>query len=347
MGAWRLGHRPALDGLRGVAISLVVVAHTGAPGLMPLGGAGVTLFFVLSGFLITGLLLEEREETGALDLRGFYQRRVRRLGPAFVALTAAVVALGPVLGSWWFEWRDLPPVLLYVGNWVEATNSVPGVALGALSITWSLAIEEQFYILWPLAIGLLARRRRVVVAASLLAAVSLLWRLSLAGGSAVRVYYGSDTVAFALLVGALAVGLRLGGGPGRTRTWPLVPLGLVLVWCTTWPLGPLVTLGLPIVALASVAAMWSCTGAGRVRLLEGRSLRWLGSRSYGLYLWHGPLLWAMRDHFALAWPITAALGVPASLVLAEASWRYVEAPWRKRRVTRATSSLEGTAATVG
>jgi len=347
MGEWRLGHRPALDGVRGVAIGLVVVAHTGAPGLMPLGGAGVTLFFVLSGFLITGLLLEERTATGGIKLAGFYGRRVRRLAPALVALVAVVVALGQFLGSWWFEWTDLPPVLLYYGNWIEAGHPGPDVALGALSITWSLAVEEQFYTLWPVIVLALGRRRRIVVLALALAAASLFCRVQLLDATAVRVYYGSDTTAFALLVGAIAVGFRLGGGRGRCRTWVLAPATGVIAWCLSWPLQAEVKLGLPLVAVASVAVIWACTGEGSVPLLELRALRWLGSRSYGLYLWHGPLLWAMRDHFGMPWQGVSLLGVPVSLLVAEASWRFVESPWRRHNPLSAPKRESVSAAGVG
>jgi peptidoglycan/LPS O-acetylase OafA/YrhL len=298
---------------------------------MPLGAAGVTLFFALSGFLITGLLLEERATTGSVDLRRFYLRRFRRLAPAFLALVVAVVVLAPRLGGWWFEWRNLPPVLLYFGNWVEGLNTDPGVALGALSITWSLAIEEQFYILWPLLILALRRPSRVVVVAMVLAAASLMWRLSLLDASSVRVYYGSDTTAFALLLGAAAVSLRFVGGLGKSRPWGLAAAGALVAWCLSWPNDALVKLGLPVVAAASVAALWVCTGTEGVRVLEMRWLAWLGSRSYGLYLWHGPLLWAMRDHFRLPWLLVAAVGVPVSLALAEVSWRWVESPWRTSR----------------
>lgn len=334
---WRLGHRPSLDGLRGGAIALVVIAHTGAPGLSAAGGVGVTMFFVLSGFLITGLLLQEQHATGHVDLRAFYVRRARRIVPALVALILVVIAVSLVFGPWWFEWQDLPPTLFFYGNWVEAFSPTAGTTLGALSITWSLAIEEPFYLLWPLLVIAMGARRRVVVLAAGLAAASLLARFLSADDRAARIYYGSDTAAFALLIGAAAVGLRLGGGPGRSRPWLAAIGALVIAWVVFWPGEIAVLLGIPAAALTTVVVIWACTGVGASPILGNRVLRWLGSRSYSLYLWHGPLLDAMREHFHLPWPIIALVGVPISLGLAELSWRFIETPFRARRA--ATTDL--------
>lgn len=301
-----------------------------------LGSKGVALFFVLSGFLITGLLAQEQSDRGRVDLRAFYVRRVRRLAPALLAFIVVVIAIRPFLGPWWFEWSDLPPVLFFYGNWVEAFSATPGLTLGALGITWSLAIEEQFYLIWPIILILVHQHRRLFAVALVLAGVSLVVRfLPLVGGDA-RVYYGSDTAAFALLVGAAAVLYRLGREPGRSHRWMLVVAAAVLVWSLVWPDALQLTPGIPVIVLASVAAVWACAGAGRVPILESPVLVWLGSRSYGLYLWHGPILGAMREYYHLPWQVIALVGVPISLVLAELSYRFIEAPWRRRR-TRAAS----------
>lgn len=330
-GNWTLGRRPALDGLRGVAILLVLLAHTGAPWFSLTGAIGVTLFFVLSGFLITGLLLEERSTTGRVDFRRFYIRRARRLAPALVAVTAGIAGAGLLLGDWWFQWRHLLPVLLYVGNWVEAR---PGPNdLGALGITWSLAIEEQFYLLWPLAVAVLARRRWVTFAAALMSLVSVLWRLILIsnGADLERLYYGSDTVAFALLLGGCVLGFRMRGGAGRS-SWALLAIAAAVgAFCATWTLQLFMTLGIPIVGVAAGLALWATTGAATLPGLSAAWLRWFGSRSYGIYLIHGPILWAMRDHFGQPWWLVALTGLPASLLLAEASYRWLETPFRTRR----------------
>lgn len=261
---------------------------------------------------------------------------MRRLAPALIAIVVAVVAASVFFGDWWFEPGDLLPVLLYYGNWVEATPG-PG-DLGALGITWSLAIEEQFCLLWPLVVAVLARRRWVTVAALGFAGVSLLWRLVLMadGADLEGLYYGSDTVAFGLLVGAVVVGLRMAEGPGRSSRSLLAAAVGVGAWAASWEHRPFLLLGVPLVSFAAGVALWACTGAGRIAFLEWGWLRWFGSRSYGLYLWHGPILWAMRDHFGLSWPVVAGAGIPLSLLLAEASFRWIESPFRRR--SPATSS---------
>ena len=330
---WHLGHRPALDGLRGVAILLVVAAHAHIPFLGNGGPVGVGMFFALSGFLITGLLLEERDRTGQIGFRAFYVRRLRRLAPALLALLAVVAVARAILGPWVIDWSVLPAVLLYVGNWLP----INGVDLGALGHTWSLSVEEQFYVVWPLVVAALATRRRVVVAAATLAVASYLvrWWLLLDGEVGLRVPLGSDTVAVALLLGAVTVGLRMRGGPGRSSRVLLVIAGAGLAGMlfvgTLWYL----ILGLPMVAAFTCLALWSATGDGGAAVLEASWLRWLGERSYGLYLWHAPILWAMSAHYELPWPVLVLVGVPVSLLLAEASYRWIETPFRSRRPVEA------------
>ena len=314
-----------------MAIALVVVAHTGAPGLGAFGGMGVTLFFVLSGFLITGLLVQEYDATGGIDLRQFYVRRVRRLLPALIAFVVVVIAVSPFLGPWWFEWPDLLPVAFSFGNWIEAFSLTPGVSLGALSITWSLAIEEQFYLFWPLVIIVVHRHRRLLTVALVLACISFALRFVWGDGAAARVYYGSDTAAFALLVGAATVLLRRRYAGAGSHRWLLIVAAAVFVWELTWSPVMQITPGLPVVAVASAGALWACSGSLGVPVLELSFLRWLGSRSYGLYLWHGPVLGAMREYYHWHWLVIAAVGVPVSLVLAELSFRFVEKPWRMPR----------------
>ena len=150
----RLGYRPDLDGLRAVAVILVIVSHARFPVGNDGGNAGVTAFFVLSGYLITRLLRDEQDATGHIDLAAFYRRRVVRLGPALLLLTAFIVVVGLVQG-WSGDWRlGMAACVLYVGNWVEAF----GAQIGPFGHTWSLAIEEQFYLLWPALLLLLGPR---------------------------------------------------------------------------------------------------------------------------------------------------------------------------------------------
>jgi len=206
--------------MRGLAV-LLVVAYHGERSLMPRGGAiGVTMFFTLSGFLITTLLLREREATGRVALGRFYVRRALRLLPALVVLVGVTSAYAAVTGSFERTLGAALPVLLYVGNWVRTLRDTEG--LGLLEHTWSLSVEEQFYLVWPLAVlgasAVAARARQaeavlaVAVAGSL---ASLLWRLQLWDAaeprwSAARLYNGTDAVADQLLVGAaLAAALTI------------------------------------------------------------------------------------------------------------------------------------------
>lgn len=288
------------------------------------------MFFTLSGFLITTLLLEERARTGRVDLRAFYVRRVRRLAPAFVVVVVAVAVGSLFAGPWWFQWADLTPVVLYWGNWVQAS----GESLGALAMTWSLAVEEQFYLVWPILLVFAAGRRRVMWVALWLGAASLVARFVLIADDAswLRVYYGSDTVAVYLLVGAALAAARVGSDGTRRSTTVGAAVGVALaVWTGAWPFAVVMVLGAPMVAAATALLLWSVTGSTVVRWLSVAPLRWFGSRSYGIYLWHAPMLWAMRTAWGWSWPVVLAVGVPASLLLAELSFRFVEAPFRARR----------------
>src|SRR5436305_8467288 len=196
----KLGHVPALDGLRGIAIAIVVGYHAFG---FPLGGwLGVDLFFVLSGFLITTLLLEEQAATGTVRLRAFYARRARRLLPALAVLLAAYVAISAVRGvdglavvaRWGF----------YTGNVYEAF--VPGASLHLVGLNhlWSLAQEEQFYLLWPAALLLALKARRPAVVLGTIALALMIYRLALADGGAsdARIYFAPDTNVDGLLLGA-------------------------------------------------------------------------------------------------------------------------------------------------
>lgn len=338
---WTLGHRPALDGVRGVAILLVLLCHCSIPGMGGGGAVGVTLFFVLSGFLITGLLLEEHDRTGRVSFRSFYVRRARRLLPALVASTLAVAVFAPVLGARWFEWGDLPPVLLYYSNWIVTD---PDAILGGVGGTWSLAIEEQFYMLWPLLLLPLARKgRRVVMLAALTGgALSLLMRVNLMqnGATPERVYYGTDTVAVALLAGAALVAWR-GARPSGRRSMRAMLAGVAfLAWPTTWAADTAAYFAAPLVTVGGVLLILGATGTSPYPLLGSRVLVWLGQRSYGIYLWHCPLSILLRIQLGWSWPALVAVIVPVSLLLAEVSYQWVEMPFRRPRIqpTRTMSS---------
>ncbi len=312
----------------------MVLGHALAPGLQAGGMAGVHLFFVLSGFLITGLLLAEHDRTGRVDLPAFWARRALRLFPALWAFLLLTVG-----GCWLTGARagDLLgaalPVVLYVAN------LVPRADLGFYAHTWSLSLEEQFYLLWPVVlVGLLwlASRRglhrlaTIGVGTGLLTAASLTVRLTSdpLGPAAAQL----PATAFALLAGGgLALVSRRGRVPGRRLALPLsvVATGLLL-----WGHLPAIALGLPddwlhlalVQVLASLLLISAASSAGWTPFrLAG--LRRLGQVSYGWYLWHYPLL-GLGAAGLFGLPATAgrALALVASLGLALTSWHLLERP---------------------
>jgi len=329
-----LGHRPSLDGLRGVAILLVVAAHAGVLG----GGTlGVDLFFVLSGFLITTLLLEEHASTGAISLRAFYVRRAARLLPALWLLLAAYALYaslaGGSLGSAGHVAGATAIGLGYVANFFAAAWSP--AQCHYLAHLWSLAEEEQFYVLWPLALVVLLRRE--VRMAAVVRALGVLvvavaverWVLLATGASPFRIGFAPDTNLDALLIGCGA-GILWSRGrvavPGRVAATALAAAALavgVAPLVVSSNRADLISAVCPVFPLACAAVLVHVTdrGSGLAgRALTLRPLRAVGRVSYGIYLWHFPLM-----HLA---------GVPAGLLLTAVvvpvSHRYLEAPLRRR-----------------
>ena len=336
-----LGYCRPLDGVRALAV-LAVVAYHSIPHASA-GFFGVDLFFVLSGFLITGLLLQEHDETGRLDFRAFYVRRALRLLPALVVACILVIGLtlvrpGPsalplatVLGA----------VLLYVGNWVNAFN---GTGLGYFGHSWSLAIEEQFYVIWPFVLlRLLSRadrllRRILIVAISigvLRAAIWLTWHQSglrdwsilagdelLAGAAAATLLWrrrGRVTVSVRVVscaVGVMtALGLML-----RTESKPLLIGGYT--------------------AFAACAATCILYVATSSEALLARMLSWsplvaIGRVSYGVYLFHFPIFVYLQST-RLSLPAQLLTGYLSTTALTVLSYRLVEQPFLRRKPKRVT-----------
>jgi peptidoglycan/LPS O-acetylase OafA/YrhL len=317
---WTLGHRPALDGLRGVAVLLVIAYHASHD--LPAGGVvGVTAFFVLSGFLITSLLLEERERTGTVSLRGFYVRRARRLFPALAMMLALGAPLALVSGT--VSVAGIVAVAGYSANWWMLT----GHDLGMLVHTWTLATEEQFYLLWPVALLAIARARKPLLIVGVLALIPLVFTHQL--GIAIS----SD----ALLAGcAMALWFHT---PRTLRAAPAgaVPVCLALLVVTSFaPWAPIWTVALA--TLGALGVVYAIAVGSPTPLLQTPLARALGRRSYGLYLWHLPVL-----TFGLWIGVAAGLGywqslavtAPVLLGIVELSWHFVEQPFlRKRSVHR-------------
>lgn len=287
---------PALDGLRGVAILLVVAVHAW-PEALPAGGYGVTLFFVLSGFLITRILTRDDQ----VDFKRFYRNRALRLLPALVVF---LVGLWLLTGVW--SWHPM----IYTANFAFLSDPVV-----PLIHTWSLAVEEHFYLIWPLVVAVTPRRRLLPVGIGLLAA-AVGWRLWMVASDAgfFRINFGTDTAAFALLAGCVLALFRLKPLPVWV-TWLAVG-GIVFSAVTVEGQTDQFLLVEFVVVAAAVVAVWGCTQ--RVRGLEVRWLRWFGMVSYGLYLWHGAFL------FIETLPLGLALA--GSLAAPWLSWRFVETP---------------------
>ncbi|HET6817027.1 MAG TPA: acyltransferase family protein [Mycobacteriales bacterium] len=359
---------PALDGLRAVAVAAVLVYHAD-PDWLPGGFLGVDLFFVLSGFLITTLLLGElrRASPGGLRFGNFYLRRARRLLPALLAVIGVTLV---AMCVWWRadlrnDRGDIPAVVGFIGNWWYVFRHQDYFAAvgrpSPFQHLWSLGVEEQFYLVWPVTLWLLWRfvrhkRLMVIGAVALLGAVaSSLWMAHLAAvgdvpyrASGSRLYFGTDTHAMGLLLGAAGAVARLKVLSLRLRPGPRVPRilradAIALVSTTavvvlTWRMQEfspsLYRYGFVVFSLTALVCVLStahCHGVAE-RLLASRPMRWLGERSYGVYLWHWPVFVFTRPHLDLPTGSLGALAVrvPATLLLAEASYRWVESPIRSR-----------------
>ena len=349
----QLRHIPALDGLRGAAVAAVVLFHAGH---LRGGYLGVDLFFVLSGFLITRILLAEFEHEGRIGLRRFYERRLRRLAPALIVMVGFVAICSPFL----LDREVLGEVrasgigsLFYVANWQAIWSG--GDYWAALrgpnpfEHTWSLAIEEQVYLLWPLLLIVALRLRRQVLPGTVVLGVSLAGVLAsfganlylvANGASEARLYYGTDTRIFAVMVGAFVgamalrpAGRRVFGSTAAQHSGPVAAMVIVGSWFVVGGSDPLlhkgILLGLGIVAgwLLGVLAFG---GRGHLaRVLQFAPLRSLGAISYGLYLWHWPVfvvLTPARLGFG-GWSLTS-VRIGVSILLAVLSFLLIEQPAR-------------------
>jgi peptidoglycan/LPS O-acetylase OafA/YrhL len=335
--------------------------HLGVPHM---GGGllGVGVFFTLSGFLITGILLATWERTGGLELRTFWLRRARRLLPAVVLVLAVVLAVTTLVarGDWWTRAGESAAALFYVSNWQTIFSGSSYFdrfdGPGPLDHLWSLAIEEQFYLVWPLLLLLFlrvlrGRRLRVALVTTALAAVSfvLLWGLAEPGFDNTRVYEGTDTRAGGLLIGA-ALAMVWRPTPGAARVsqgarWvldgagglALVVIGVLVYGTDDYSLslygGGLLLLSAATAVLVGVAVH----PASRVgRALGIAPLRWVGERSYGIYLWHLPVIAFMPAVVLSGQPVLrGGLQFALTLLIAAASWSLLEDPIRRHGLVAA------------
>ncbi|CQD16244.1 integral membrane protein [Mycolicibacterium conceptionense] len=380
---------PALDGIRAVAVALVLAGHGGVPGVAG-GFIGVDVFFVLSGFLITSLLLDEYRRTERIDLKGFWIRRAKRLLPAMVLMTLAVVIARPLFSSDAVTSlrEDAVAAFFWMANWVFVAADTDYFSQGAppspLQHTWSLAVEEQYYVIWPLlvlAAALLVRRRSagavraVVFVLAVLGVVgSAVLAIVMSGdaGELNRVYFGTDARAQALLIGAAAAALLV-------RDWSALTMSGTLIrtrW-RRWIAWILPVIGVAVLAAAAhfatgsadefhhglliVVALGAVLVVAPVALDQdgyvARVLAWyplvtLGVISYGVYLWHWPIFQILNgERTGLQGWSLLALRCAVTIAVSWVSWWAIEQPvrhWRPQHVPmlRLAAATVATAAVV-
>jgi peptidoglycan/LPS O-acetylase OafA/YrhL len=355
---------PGLDGLRGIAVLAVIIYHADVS-LLVGGFLGVDVFFVLSGFLITTLLINELTETNTVDRARFYIRRIRRLMPALLlVLFFSVLVSGLfVLDAAYHVRRDLPWAMTFVLNWsylfFEQSYFVNISRPPLLQHLWSLSVEEQFYVVWPIMliglykvkIGNLTPRVKIFIASAVLAFASTAWmvHLSVVNGYPIpndpsRVYFGTDTHAMGLLVGCAAAALwrseRLNERLTPDRAAAMNGLGLFSIAGLAYFFlfvselneflyrGGFLVLSILTAILVLVAAH---PGLKFGKRLGNPVLKWFGDRSYGIYLWHWPIFVLMRSGIDIQWPdpIAFVVKVAIVLVIADMSYRFVELPIRQ------------------
>ena len=348
-----LGHKPVLDGVRGMSWLAVFLGHAGLVPEVAVGQVAMFVFFGLSGFLITVVLSSERGRAGRISLKNFFVRRTLRLAPALVAFLAVWLAVVALFGH--HAWMTTVPGvagtgggepfsvalegvgggLLYMTNWFGLLGVFTGyVPLGHL---WSLAVEEQFYLLWAplLVVLLMLGRRTAIIGALALAAASfadVVW-VHHAHATTPWVFYSTDTRSGVFLIGG-ALGLLWSGRSGVARLWrrlctPVVMASVCVMAWSGWVFDHrvsgavygaawiAVSLAAPLMVMALVDR-----GGARPGLLSGSVATYLGRRSYALYLWHYVWLTWLRGLGLVG----VAVALVATLVCAEISWRLIEAP---------------------
>lgn len=355
---------PGLDGLRGIAVLAVIIYHADVS-LLVGGFLGVDVFFVLSGFLITSLLIDELTRTNSVDRARFYMRRIRRLMPAlFLVLFFSVLVSGLfVLDAAYHVRRDLPWAITFVLNWsylfFEQSYFVNISRPPLLQHLWSLSVEEQFYVVWPIMlialykvkIGKTTPRAKIFIASAVLAITSTAWMIHLSAlngfpipNDPSRVYFGTDTHSMGLLVGCAAAALlrpdRLNERLTPDRAAAMNGLGLLSLAGLAYFFvfvselntflyrGGFLVLSILTVILVIVAAHPGLKFGFR---LGNPVLKWFGDRSYGIYLWHWPIFVLMRSGIDIQWPdpILFIVKIAIVLVISDLSYRFVEMPIRQ------------------
>lgn len=329
------GYRPWIDGIRAIALLMVLADHTNLFKQLPLGQMGVGVFFAISGYLITGILMDERTRRGEIDLRRFYLRRLARLMPGLVLTVIVCSAVYLLMGQ-------RKPVLagLFAATYTMNYAAVLfGQHLPGFGHAWSLAVEEHFYLVWPVALIAMLRygvARAMVITLSL-ALLDIAWRSYLAAlpGTALLTYVGSLERLDAILYGCLAaMAMRHGWTPPR---W-LGAAGLIAIVCLTLFNGkyePRLSSALcGIAGAALVAGLETSSVAGLRQLCSLRPLVWCGLLSYSLYLWHLPVYQIVEATFGVdLW--VKGVAVALTVLAAVPAYYLFERPvreWARRRI---------------
>lgn len=319
-----LVHRPELDGIRGLAILLVIAQHINLPSTTLAGMVGVNLFFALSGYLITGILLAEIRATGKVDIKRFYERRIRRLLPALIAVIVATGVLMAAQGKFVDYLGPAAVSLFYVSDVAKAA----GYDLGYVGHTWSLAMEEQFYMLWP-AILLFLPRRFLVPAVLLAIGGAVALQVVIVGWQDdVLAHFRPDVRADAVLWGCFVALV-----PVRIPRWAAAgaAVGLVVLSLTfLWPYA---------IALSSILSAVLVAGAASVAApLSWRPLVRVGEISYGLYVWHAIPVGLFMEQTLAGDVFSMVAVVVITFALALFSERWIEKPFRRPRSTVAPAT---------
>ena len=367
-GNTRLPYIPGLDGLRALAVIAVIAYHSEIESV-PGGFLGVEIFFVISGYLITALLLEEFNSNQRIDLKQFWARRARRLLPALFLYVAGSIALAYSMAEDVIPTKgEIISTLGYVYNWFGIFQEISYTDVferkNFFHHLWSLAVEEQFYLLWPVLVLCLQKylsKRTTIILISLGIATStvLMWVMYQPFEDPLRLYYGTDTRASALLIGALLAYMWRPFNAQETKLYALAkkilfPVGFgavaVLIWANMYYTllmpdseqlfrgGFLLTSIITAIVLASIVT----PGSKLSNVLGFAPLVWIGKRSYGLYLWHWPVFQLTRERVDVdinGWELFA-VRMFVTLILVEISYQYIERPIRERRMNLELSKFK-------
>ncbi|MDO4631442.1 MAG: acyltransferase family protein [Corynebacterium sp.] len=352
----------AIDGLRGLAVLVVVLYHffhQAAPG----GFMGVDMFFVLSGFLITSLLLREQAVTDRINLLQFWKRRVRRIFPAAFTVLFVVTAIAGIIGGDAAVglFNQFLGTIFFANNWVQIAGSESYFADSGVQIFahyWSLAVEEQFYVIFPLIFILLAKLQpkiaKTTIVALILISFALMLRFYDPAADPTRVYYGTDTHSFGLLIGVLVAYLTTTTNPAaETDSWPVKILCNHAKLTTTTAVVAFILLLLMVFTVADTSAFTYRGGLLLASILTAivlttllietgpihaimvhPVLRWLGERSFSLYLWHWPIVvlikqLTLNNHMVLSQWTIGAIAFALSIPISHYSYMWIETPIRR------------------